>query len=67
MRSLPPRPLLTLIQADQRLIMSALFVEILPHQMTNLLHVYLYQIWEEREREREETSEGGEHGIRVCV
>lgn len=42
--------------------MSALFVEILPHQMTNLLHVYLYQIWEERERSR--AREKG--NVRVC-
>lgn len=53
-----PGPLLTLIQADHRLIMSALFVEILPHQMANLLHVYLYQIREERQRSWERGGEG---------
>lgn len=64
LRSLPG-PLLTLIEADHRLIMSALFVEILPHQMTNLLHVYLYQI---RGREAEEMREGkGFACVCVCV
>lgn len=64
-----PGPLLTLIQADHRLIMSALFVEILPHQMANLLHVYLYQIREERQRscERGRRCTREREGVCTCL
>lgn len=43
------RPLLTLMQADHRLIMSPVFAQSLLHQMTRLPHVYLYQICREPE------------------
>ncbi len=43
------RLLLTLMQADHRLIMSPVFAQSLLHQMTRLPHVYLYQICREPE------------------